>query len=306
MAEFRQFEVYFWSDGYIQELNPLEKLFFMYLFTGPESTLHGLYNITRKTMAFHTGLDEKFINQTLIKFERDRKAIMRGELIWVINMYKHQPSRSNTLVIYRERHMKNIGDCPLKDAFVEFIQTGKIPEDLGTIPDGYPTDRVPIPHNYPITTHSLKRKRKEKEKEKEIKANETESQGGHTNPIQDSSEIDEFPEHPLSKAFVKAFSILPHDLKKWTESCQELTRLMITEEEIGITKLLMDERKLSYSGPWSIIKTAVYVHAQHIKRGPIFTQKAMEPDEIKTLARDLINFQKGQKSDGHNVSQGSP
>lgn len=157
-----------------------------------------------------------------------------------------------------------------------------------------------------VNEKRLSRVEKEKEKEEEKDTEKDKNQGGHTNTIQGSSEINEFPEHPLSKAFVKAFSILPHDLKKWDEACKELTRMMITEEEIGITKLLMDERKLSYSGPWSIIKTAVYVHAQHIKRGPIFTQKVMEPEEIKTLARDLINFQKGQKTDGHNISQGSP
>lgn len=303
MAEFRQFEVYFWSDGYIQSLEPLEKLLFMYLFTGPESTLHGLYNITHKTIAFHTGLDMEFIDKTLLKFERDRKAIMRGELVWVINMYKHQPSKSSTLVIYRERHMKNIRDCPLKDAFMDFIQTGKIPQDFSSIGYGYPTDTLPIPYPYPITTLSLKRKEKEKEKEKEIKGKETESQGGHT-PVQGYQELNEFPEHPLSKAFIKAFSILPHDLKRWTEACQELTRQGITEDEVRITKLVMDERKLSYSGPWSIVKTAIYVHIQHIKRGPIFTQKALEPDELKTLVKELVEFQKGQKTDGHNLPTG--
>lgn len=304
MAGYRQFHTRFWKDGYIQKLNPRAKLLYAYFFTNENSTLHGLYELTLYTIEVETGLPLDFIESTLRMFEEDKKIIMRDDLVWVVNMRKHQTSTGSKVIRYRKLELDKISDCPLKDAYLRFIETGEFPEDTRLILSRYPISGINELQKTPNTIPLKENKRKEKGITQNNRGG-VKIEGGHTNDIQGSTEIDEFPEHPLSKAFVKAFSILPHDLKKWLESCQELARIGITEEEIGITKLLMDERKLSYSGPWSIIKTAVYVHAQHIKRGPIFTQKPMEPDEIKTLARDLINFQKGQKADGHNLSQGS-
>ena len=56
MAKFRQIYISFWQNEYIQEeMEPEEKLFYLYLLSGPSSSQIGIYQVSKRQMAFDTG-----------------------------------------------------------------------------------------------------------------------------------------------------------------------------------------------------------------------------------------------------------
>lgn len=97
---------------------------------------------------------------------------------------------------------------------------------------------------------------------------------------------------PISTAFSKAFGITAYDHDKWLKACQEMTKQGVTIEEIPITRQVMDDGEMQYSGPWSIQSTAIWVHNQRKAGKPVFRQKRNgnkppEPDPQYTPIKDI-------------------
>jgi hypothetical protein len=90
MANSRVVNTNFWKDSYIIELEPSEKLLFIYFLTNPRTSMAGVYEISLREVAFDTGMDVDFINKTLVKFSIDKR--MHYERNWLVlaNFIKHQ------------------------------------------------------------------------------------------------------------------------------------------------------------------------------------------------------------------------
>ena len=58
MAKERIVNTRFWSDTYISNLDPIEKLLFLYLITNQYTEISGLYELPLKYMAVDTGIDK--------------------------------------------------------------------------------------------------------------------------------------------------------------------------------------------------------------------------------------------------------
>lgn len=111
MATQRYISTSFWDDKWIQELNPIEKLLYMYLLTNPDTTLSGVYKTTVAKISFHTSIDVKRIRTTLDVFERCRKAFMiDDEWIVIPNWTKHQ--RIGERANIRKGIDNNLNDLP--------------------------------------------------------------------------------------------------------------------------------------------------------------------------------------------------
>lgn len=90
MAKCRMVDTRFWDDAYITNLNPNEKLLFLYFLTNPQTTIAGVYEITEKRIAFDTGLGKSEITAALQKFTKDKKIIYEAPWLAVVNFVKHQ------------------------------------------------------------------------------------------------------------------------------------------------------------------------------------------------------------------------
>ena len=95
MAQKRYVSSNFWKDNYIADLDPTEKLVFLYLLTNPLANLAGIYEITIREMAFDTGYDKDMIMKILNRFERDDKIIYKKGWIVMKNWIKHQSLNPN-------------------------------------------------------------------------------------------------------------------------------------------------------------------------------------------------------------------
>ncbi|MBP1950259.1 chromosomal replication initiator DnaA [Virgibacillus litoralis] len=71
MAKFRMVHTDFWNDPkVVEEMTPEDKFFFLYLLTNSSTTQIGIYQITKKQMAFDTGYSIESINSLLDRFIR--------------------------------------------------------------------------------------------------------------------------------------------------------------------------------------------------------------------------------------------
>lgn len=69
MAKFRMVHTSFWDDPkVVEELTPEDKYFFLYLLTNSNTTQIGIYQITKKQMAFDLGYSMESVNSLLDRF----------------------------------------------------------------------------------------------------------------------------------------------------------------------------------------------------------------------------------------------
>ena len=88
----------FWDDPFITELNPSEKLLFLYLLTNPMTNIIGIYEVTLKRICFDTGLTKETISKGLERFETLSKAFYSESFIILPNFLKNQKLNANMKV----------------------------------------------------------------------------------------------------------------------------------------------------------------------------------------------------------------
>lgn len=153
MANYRQIHVSIWKDSWFLDLEPDEKLLFIYLFSNESASLSGLYKLALKVICFETCLDKAFVTKTLAKFEKADKVYYRDDTVWVKNMTKY--NRGSTKVELRViSDVNDIPDCELKRMYLANGKTEprhqpkEIPQQPEEPPSEYPIDTVSIPYEY--------------------------------------------------------------------------------------------------------------------------------------------------------------
>jgi len=92
MAQKRFINTHFWDDSYIVDLDPIEKLLFMYCLSNPLTNIAGIYEITARKIAFDTGIDKDMVLKILGRFQDDGKMVYKDDYLIIINFVKHQAS----------------------------------------------------------------------------------------------------------------------------------------------------------------------------------------------------------------------
>lgn len=87
----------FWNDGYSSNLDPIEKLLFLYLLTNEFSTLAGVYELPKKMMAVETGVDTEMVSKILDRFQAEGKVRYQDGWVVIKNFSKHHPAGSPTV-----------------------------------------------------------------------------------------------------------------------------------------------------------------------------------------------------------------
>lgn len=98
MNKNRYINTKFWDDDYIGDLNPHEKLVFIYLLTNANTNIAGVYEITIKKISWDTSIDREEVKQILDKFVNDCKIEKHGDYVVLINFFKHQDYKGKRLV----------------------------------------------------------------------------------------------------------------------------------------------------------------------------------------------------------------
>lgn len=80
----------FWKDNYISELDPSEKLVFLYLLTNHRTNIAGIYEYSLKETCFDTGFNGDMVTKITDRFVKDGKIAFCDGYIILINWLKHQ------------------------------------------------------------------------------------------------------------------------------------------------------------------------------------------------------------------------
>lgn len=108
MAKLRSVNTHFWSDNYVAELDPIEKLLFLYLITNPLTTLAGCYEISERRIAFDTGIDKDMVIKILGRFQDSGKLVYRDGWVLLTNFLSNQSLNDNM----RKNVLSELDDAP--------------------------------------------------------------------------------------------------------------------------------------------------------------------------------------------------
>lgn len=98
----------FWVDPYTANLDPIEKLMFLYLLTNPSTNLVGIYELDTRRMAFETGIDKDMVTKILERFERDKKIVCFEGWVIICKWAKYQNHNSPQIKAGYERILKEL------------------------------------------------------------------------------------------------------------------------------------------------------------------------------------------------------
>jgi hypothetical protein len=122
MTKLRSVDTHFWQDNYISDLDPIEKLLFLYLLTNPLTNMLGIYEIPMKRIAFDTGIDKDMLQKLFARFEEAQKIAYIDGYVVLINFTKHQKYNPNMT----KSAIKLYNELPLnllQNSTIQFIGT---------------------------------------------------------------------------------------------------------------------------------------------------------------------------------------
>lgn len=68
MAKYRQVHVEFWQDGFVLDLTPEEKYFYLYLMTNSKTSQCGIYELPKRIIETETGYNRETVDKLLQRF----------------------------------------------------------------------------------------------------------------------------------------------------------------------------------------------------------------------------------------------
>ena len=151
MAKKRYINTRIWADNYFSNLDPIEKLLFIYFLTNSFTDICGIYELPLKQMALDTGIDREDMLPSIIKrFERDDKIYYFDGWVYIKNFIRHQAVNDSVILGIK----RSLSDVPVRIiAYIKEID----PDWVQSIPRlgtdcGLPT-LTPTPTPTPIPIH---------------------------------------------------------------------------------------------------------------------------------------------------------
>jgi DnaD/phage-associated family protein len=131
MAKFRMVRVDFWREPMVlEEMTPEDKYFYLYLLTNPNTTQIGIYQITKKQMAFDLGYSIESVHSIMDRFIQHHQVIRYNpetRELAIKNWGKYNLHKGGKPImdcIYSE--LKEVGDISLIQYVSESIPKGEI------------------------------------------------------------------------------------------------------------------------------------------------------------------------------------
>jgi len=162
---YRMVHVSFWQDADLIEATPEEKYFFLYILTNPHTSQCGIYEISKRTMAFETGYNTETIDKLLSRFIQQNRVFYDESTkeVLVTRWLKHNWSESPKVKKRIAEELKRV-----KSKHLLTILHNLYPEKIKQLEQyGYSMDTVSIDYANGMNSLSIDYGEKEKEKEKE-------------------------------------------------------------------------------------------------------------------------------------------
>lgn len=176
MALYRFVHSTFWSDSRVmEEMTPEDKYFYLYLLTNQSTTQIGIYQITKKKIAFELGYSNESVNILMERFENHHKLIKYNTAtreLAIKNWGKYNFTRlGKPMVDCIKKELQGVKDLSLVEYIMESIEKTEVIELYNNLllsnNDGF-TTRDTIRGEKQEQEEKQDKKEKEKEEQKQI------------------------------------------------------------------------------------------------------------------------------------------
>ncbi|ENK1243851.1 DnaD domain protein [Clostridium botulinum] len=127
MAKYRQLYTEFWKDGFVVELEPEEKYFYLYLLTNANTSQCGIYELPKKIIENETGYNRETVDNLIKKFEEYKKIIYSEETkeIIILNWFKYnEPNNINAIKCVNKELKKIKNRNFVKELYFQYSKNG--------------------------------------------------------------------------------------------------------------------------------------------------------------------------------------
>ena len=176
MAVYRHIHIDYWQDGFVLDLTPEEKYFYIYLMTNSKTSQCGIYELPKRIIETETGYNRETVDKLLNRFVEYKKIVYCEETreVFLMNWIKHNKIVSPKVkkCVYEE--LKKIKSMDMVNLFFKQCEGYGYTLDKSEIKINMGMDRVSIPipeveSNFEYGYgEKEKEKKEEKEKEKEV------------------------------------------------------------------------------------------------------------------------------------------
>ena len=177
MAVYRHIHIDYWQDGFVLDLTPEEKYFYIYLMTNSKTSQCGIYELPKRIIETETGYNRETVDKLLNRFIDYKKIVYCEETreIFLMNWIKHNKIVSPKVkkCVYEE--LKKIKSMDMVNLFFKQCEGYGYTLDKSEIKINMGMDRVSIPipevesnFEYGYGEKEKEKQKEEKEKEKEV------------------------------------------------------------------------------------------------------------------------------------------
>ena len=173
MAVYRHIHIDYWQDGFVLDLTPEEKYFYIYLMTNSKTSQCGIYELPKRIIETETGYNRETVDKLLNRFVEYKKIVYCEETreVFLMNWIKHNKIVSPKVkkCVYEE--LKKIKSMDMVNLFFKQCEGYGYTLDKSEIKINMGMDRVsiPIPEVESNFEYGYGEKEKEKQKEKQKK-----------------------------------------------------------------------------------------------------------------------------------------
>ena len=133
MTSFRQIHTKIWKDDWFLELEPMNKLFFIYLFSNEQASISGIYELAMRVMSFESGLTMPEIKDAFELFQDARKAFYADGVVWVPNLRKYHETQSPKVQTKILKDLAAVKDCNLKGIYCDTYGIDRVSNGIDSV-----------------------------------------------------------------------------------------------------------------------------------------------------------------------------
>ena len=115
----RSIDQRYWTDPYVESLSATEKLVYIHLFSSAHTNLVGVFQASRRMIAFQTASPGPDVDAALERFRRDGKAIIDGGEVWLASYIRHQCTSSPKMVAAMRGQLAKVESDAIRKAIIE-------------------------------------------------------------------------------------------------------------------------------------------------------------------------------------------
>jgi DnaD/phage-associated family protein len=210
MAKYRQVHIDFWQDGFVLDLTPEEKYFYLYLMTNSKTAQCGIYELPKRIIETETGYNRETVNKLIQRFVDYGKIEYNDSTreIYIKNWIKFNWIQSNKVLMMIDKELKKIKHEPFLEKFF-----------MTCIRNGYRIDTLSIYKAY--------------EKHKEDVKKTVEHEENHENDMKTSQDSNSIP-------YPYGIDTLGKDYGEEREREREVEREQEQEREVNALTIFWD------------------------------------------------------------------